>query len=110
LGVPAACAAHLEPAGLGPLHESRGISRVDPQQHAALAAGAHRHVAVDQERQPAEHPLLRQARFVLHNAPDAVGKVLVDASACPTWWCQGCGTLMTRTYTVGGWSPLATLT
>jgi hypothetical protein len=44
------------------------------------------HIAVDQERQLTEHPLLRQTRFALHDLPDAVGEVLVvshDGSVPP---------------------------
>ena len=71
-------AAHLEPAHVRPPDQGLlGLRRVDAQQHPALAARADRHVAVDQERQPAEHPLLGQAVLARHPLADPVGQLLV---------------------------------
>ena len=51
---------------------------VDAHHQAALAAGRDRHVAADQERQPAEHPLLGDVRLGGGiSLADAVGEVLV---------------------------------
>ena len=50
---------------------------VDAQHQAALAARRDRHVAADQERQPAEHPLLGDVRLGGDQLADAVGEVLV---------------------------------
>ena len=53
------------------------LRRVAAQEQAALAAGAHRHVAVDQEGQAAEHLLLGQAGLPGHRVTDPVREPLV---------------------------------
>jgi hypothetical protein len=47
-------------------HATPDQGRIDAQQEAALAAGADRHVAVDEEHEPAEHAPLGQAPLILH--------------------------------------------
>src|SRR5690242_17454397 len=54
-----------------------GLCRVHAQKQAALAARAHGHVAVDEEREAAEHLLLGHALLVRHELADAVGQILV---------------------------------
>ena len=51
---------------------------LDAYEEPALAARAHRHVAVDEERKTAEHALLGQPAFVREQAPHPVGKILVE--------------------------------
>ena len=50
-------------------------------QHAALAAGADRHVPADEEGQPAEHLLLGQFRVRADQVPDTSGEILVIGHA-----------------------------
>jgi hypothetical protein len=54
-----------------------GLDRRYAHHQSALAADGHRHVAVDQERQPAEHPLLINAALGGNEFADAVGQVFV---------------------------------
>ena len=51
-----------------------GLRGIDAQQQTALAAGADRHVAVDQEGQAAEHRSSRSRRLGRHQLADAVGE------------------------------------
>ena len=48
-------AAHLEPTDMFTTDQPFGLVRVDTDEEATLPAGAHRHVAADEEREPAEH-------------------------------------------------------
>ena len=52
-------------------------ARDRPGQGSALAAGRDGHVATDQERQPAEHPLLAQSPLRRQQCADPLGQVLV---------------------------------
>jgi hypothetical protein len=54
-----------------------GLVGIAAQQQAALPAGRDRHVAADQERQPAEHLLLGHSRLGSDQLPDPVRKILV---------------------------------
>ena len=49
-----------------------------PHEESALAARAHRHVAVDEERETAEHALLGQPALVREEAPHSVCQVFVE--------------------------------
>ena len=54
--------------------ELLGLRGIDAHQHAALPARRHRHVAADEEREPAEHPLLGDAVFTADELPDPIGQ------------------------------------
>jgi hypothetical protein len=54
-----------------------GVVRRHPHHQAALAADGHRHVAVDQKRQPAEHALLLDALLGTEQFADPVGEIFV---------------------------------
>ena len=58
--------------------EPVGLGGIDPDEQAALAARADRHVPVDEEREPAEHALLGDPAFSGHQLADAIGKMLVE--------------------------------
>ena len=62
---------------MGFAEQTVGLIRVDPEQQSALPAGGDRHVAVDEERESAEHLLLGDAGFGQDQLPDAVREVLV---------------------------------
>src|ERR1700682_435840 len=79
---------HAQPAsGFAPGHHHRfdvvagqqllRLLRGYPDHQPAMAACGHRHVAVDQECQPTEQPLLLDAAFGGNALADAVGQVLV---------------------------------
>ncbi len=74
-------AAHLEAVGVLPLDEGLGLGRIAAQQQTPASAGADRHVASDQERQPAEHALLVEAVLICQDLPDPVGELLVVGQA-----------------------------
>src|SRR5690606_41981787 len=59
---------------------------VPPQHQCAVTSRGDRHVSVDQEGQPAEHPLLGQTRLALENVTDPLGQLLVirHALSMPT--------------------------
>jgi hypothetical protein len=70
-------AAHLERACVRLAEQRIGFGWVDAQHQAALAARGHRHVAVDQERQAAEHALLDDAVLRQDELSDPVGEILI---------------------------------
>jgi hypothetical protein len=51
---------------------------LDAHEESALATRAHRHVAVDEERETAEHALLGQPTLVRKEAPHTVRQVFVE--------------------------------
>ncbi len=53
------------------------VVRIRARGQAALAAGRDGHVPADQEREPADHALLRHVRLVREQLAEAVGEVLV---------------------------------
>jgi hypothetical protein len=59
------------------VHQFVGVARRHPHQQTALAADRDGHVAVDQKRQPAEHPFLFEAALPAQEFADAVGEVFV---------------------------------
>src|SRR5690348_17533689 len=62
-------AAHRHPFDVLAVQQFLGVLRGNPHQQAAAAVGRDRHVAVDQERQPAEHAfLLDPARSEEHTS------------------------------------------
>ncbi|HJW67696.1 MAG TPA: NAD(P)-dependent oxidoreductase, partial [Gaiellaceae bacterium] len=82
LGVDAQPAAHLLAAHLHQIGVGRGHQLVRPlgvrvNEDAALPARGDRHVAADQEREPAEHLLLGQAGLVSDQVADASRELLV---------------------------------
>ena len=86
LGVDPHPAGHLAPAHhhrarvrLG--REGLGFVGIDAHEQPALTARRDRHVPADQKGQPAEHPLLRDARLPRDQLPDAVGERLVIGHA-----------------------------
>src|SRR6266496_1625142 len=80
-----------EPAvHLPPTHDGRvdvlvdqrwRVLRVDPDQQATLPTGRHRHVPVDEEREPAEHLLLVEPLLRGDQLPNPVGEVEVISHA-----------------------------
>src|SRR5919108_1768756 len=79
-------AAHLHRAGVRRRDELVRLLRIDANEDPALPARPDGHVAADQEGEPAEHLLLRQAGLVAKQLPDALRELLVvrhggDASA-----------------------------
>jgi hypothetical protein len=58
-----------------------GLLRRHPHHQAAAAAGCHRHVAVDEEGQSTEHPLLFDAALGRDEFANAVGEVFVIGHA-----------------------------
>ena len=61
---------------------SRSVSSGSTRTRSAtLPAGAHRHVAADEEREPAEHAPLGDPALLRHELPDAVGQRLVERHA-----------------------------
>jgi hypothetical protein len=70
-------AAHLETAHVLLVDQGRSLGGVDPQQQATLAARVDRHVPVNQEREPTEHPLLSQPRLASDDLPDPARQLLV---------------------------------
>jgi hypothetical protein len=70
-------ALHHRGGGGGGGDQVVGPGGVDVDEHPALAAGADRHVAADQEREAAEHPLLGQLRVGADQVPDAPGEHFV---------------------------------
>ena len=71
------CGRASRPGRRAPAGEPIGLRRVDPGEHAALAARGHRHLPVDQEGEAAEHPLLGDAALARQQLPDPVGELLV---------------------------------
>src|SRR5581483_4389117 len=69
--------AHDHDLGRRRAHEHLRVGRIDPDHEAALAARGHRHVAADEEREPAEHLLLGHAGLVSDQAPDPLRQRLV---------------------------------
>ena len=58
-------------------HERVGLRGIDADEDPALAARGDRHVAADQEGEPAEHLLLGQAGLVADQVADPIGELLV---------------------------------
>ena len=54
-----------------------GVLGIDSHHQPALTAGRDRHVAADEERQPAEHPLLGDLGLAGDQLADAVGEIFV---------------------------------
>jgi hypothetical protein len=69
--------AHLERTGVGLAQQRVGLGGIAPEQQTAPAADADRHVAADQERQPAEHALLGDIGPGRDQLTNAVGEILV---------------------------------
>ncbi len=53
-----------------------GIVGVNAHKEPTPSAGCHRHVAVDENRQTAEHPLLAEALLTSYEIADTAGKYL----------------------------------
>jgi hypothetical protein len=71
-------AAHLEATNVRPRDEPVRLRGLHANQEVALAAGAHRHVPTDEERETTEHPLLREAGLLRHELADAVGELRIE--------------------------------
>ena len=80
---------HLERPRVGLGQELGGVGRVDAEHQPALTARGDRHVAVDQEREAAEHPHLGDAPLGPDQLADPVGELLVvghgDESPTRSW-------------------------
>ena len=61
----------------GHMARSYAVRGIDVDQQAALAACRDRHVAADQEGEPAEHLLLRQPDLAVEQLADAIGELFV---------------------------------
>src|SRR5258706_14497929 len=73
--------AHLERMNVSSARQPISVAGLDAYEEPALAARAHRHVAVDEERKTAEHALLGQPAFVREQAPHPVGKIFVKRNS-----------------------------
>ncbi len=69
--------AHLERLGVLVAQQLLGLRGVDAQQQPAVPARRHRHVPIDQEREPTEHLLLAVPGLMLDEVAQPVGEVLV---------------------------------
>jgi cytochrome P450 len=70
-------ASHHEAIDVRATDEPVGLRRIDAREQSPGAARGHRHLAVDQEREPAEHALLGDAALALEQIPDPIGELLV---------------------------------
>jgi hypothetical protein len=70
--------AHLEGTNMRSARQLSRLARLHAHQESALATRAHCHVAVDEERETAEHPLLGQAALGREEITHTVGKVFVE--------------------------------
>src|ERR1700677_513265 len=87
---------HHHRAHVGAFQQLFGVLRRHPHHQPTLAAGGYRHVAVDQEREAAEHAFLLDALLAANKFADPVGQVFVIGHAA---------TLMPATDTRRGLSP-----
>src|SRR5271156_905423 len=72
---------HHHRAHVGAFQQLFGVLRWHPHHQPTLAASGYRHVAVDQERKPAEHTFLLDALLAGNEFADPVGQVFVIGHA-----------------------------
>ena len=70
-------ASHLHRADPRQSEKRIAVVWIDVDKKASSPAGGDRHVAVNEERQAAEHLPLGESRLPLHHSPDPVGKGFV---------------------------------